>query len=263
MDKDGCKNEIKSVQEMMSLSFYIDLLKDNRVRRKYNQHSKISGKGSVILMFHHVAETCSEGVSASCYSSIVEFRDLLTKLGKTKQFVSLPDLCKDLQNGIVPKDKVVITFDDVPTDVYYNAIPIMRKLNVPYTLYISTSLMGTYGFLSKEKIFELSNDPLCTIGSHTVSHCKLKNKEINLNDELLASKQILEQLIHKPVEHFAYPYGTPFAISKKVINKVKRAGLYQSAVCTIPAYINDYSVENRYSLPRIHSQLFINEYLNK
>ena len=248
---------------MMSLSFYIDLLKDKSVRRKYNQHSIASGKGSAILMFHHVAENCPDGVSASCYSSIVDFRNLLTELSKFKHFVPLPKLCKDLQDGIVPKDKIVITFDDVPANVYYNAVPILRELNVPYTLYVSTSLMGTDGYLSKEQIVELSKDPLCIVGSHTVSHCKLKYKGVNLEEEFSASKNTLELLIKKPVEHFAYPYGTPFAISERVIQQMKSSGLYQSAVSTIPAYINEYSVENRFSLPRIHSQLFTNEYLNK
>ena len=167
---------------MMPLSFYLDLLKDKSVRRKYNQHSIASGKGSAILMFHHVAETCSDEVSASCYSSIVDFRNLLTELSKSKYFVSLPDLCKDLQDGIVPRDKIVITFDDVPANVYYNAVPILQELNIPYTLYISTSLMGMDGYLSKEQIVELSKDSLSTVGSHTVSHCKLKYKGVNLQE---------------------------------------------------------------------------------
>ncbi len=248
---------------MMPLSFYIDLLKDKCVRRKYCRHGAISGKGSAILMFHHVAETCPNGVSVSCYSSIVDFRNLLIRLSESKSFISLSELCKELDNAIVPKDKIVITFDDVPDNVYYNAVPILQELKVPYMLYISTGLMGTEGYLSKEQIVELSKDPLCTIGSHTVSHCKLKLKEVNLKEEFSTSKKILEQLVEKPVEHFAYPYGTPFAISNSVIEQIRLSGLYRSAVSSIPTFINEYSIENRFSLPRIHSQLFINEYLNK
>ncbi|MCF2658970.1 polysaccharide deacetylase family protein [Parabacteroides distasonis] len=246
---------------MMPPGFYINLLKDKYVRWRFNRHSAESGQGSVILMFHHVAEKCPEGVSESCYSSITDFLNLLNKLSKSKQFISLSELCKYLQIGVVPKDKVVITFDDVPVDVYHNAVPVLKELRVPYTLFISTRLIGTKGFLSSKQIVELANDPLCTIGSHTISHCMLKKKGLNIQKELQGSKEVLEQLIHKPVEHFAYPYGTPFAISKKVIKQVKESGLYRSAVCTIPAYINDHSLEHRFSLPRIHSQLFCNEYL--
>lgn len=247
----------------MPLRFYIDLLNDKRIRRRYARHSIASGRGSVILMYHHVAEICPEGVSTSCYSSISDFKNLLVELGKSKLFVSLSDLCHELRMGIVPQDKVVITFDDVPDNVYVNAIPILREFSIPYTLYIATGLIGKRGFLSKEQIVELSRDPLCTIGSHTVSHCMLKRKDVNWEYEFSESKKILERLIGKPVEHFAYPYGTPFAISKKVIDNLKTSGLYTSATCTIPAYLNDYSSRNMFSLPRIHSQLFKDEYLKK
>lgn len=161
----------------MSLRFYFNLFKDKYVRWRFNRHSAESGQGSVILMFHHVSEICPKGVSESCYSSITDFSNLLNKLSKSKQFISLSELCKYLQSGVVPKDKVVITFDDVPADVYYNAVPILKELCVPYTLFISTSLIGSKGFLSSKQIIELANDPLCTIGSHTISHCKLKNTD--------------------------------------------------------------------------------------
>ena len=248
---------------MMSLSFYIDLLTDRRIRRRYARHSRASGRGSVILMYHHVAEVCPEGVSASCYSSIDDFKMLLAELGKSKQFVSLSDLCDELLKGSIPQDKIVITFDDVPEDVYVNAVPILRELNIPYTLYIATGLIGKIGFLSKEQVVELSRDPLCTIGSHTISHCMLKRKDVNQEYEFSESKKILEQLTGKPVEHFAYPYGTPFAISKKAIKQMESSDLYSSATCTIPAYINEYSLKNMFSLPRIHSQLFVSEYLKQ
>lgn len=246
---------------MMHISFYFDLLKDTLVRKKYGRHSRTSSMDSAILMFHHVAETCSKGVSSSCYSSIEDFRNLLATLEKTKRFVSLSNLCSDLNNGIVPKDKIVITFDDVLENVYFNAIPILREFNAPYTLYITTSFIGREGYLSKAQLLELSKDPLCTVGSHTVSHGFLKNKDVNLEKELFDSKKELEQIINKPVEHFAYPFGTPFAITKKVIKKVASSGVYQSAVCTIPAYINKYSIGNMFSLPRIHSKLFIDKFL--
>ena len=248
---------------MMPISFYIDLLKDRIIRRRYACHSSTSGQGSAILMFHHVAETPPEGVSVSCYSSISDFRSLLTKLGDLKQFISLSDLCKELQKNFVPKDKIVITFDDVPSNVYYNAVPILREFGIPYVLYISTKLMEMDGFLSKKQLFELSKDPLCTIGSHTVSHCMLKRRGVTVLQELSDSQKVLEEIINKPVEHFAYPYGTPFAISERIVHLVERSGIYRSAVCTIPAYINEYSKGHIFSLPRIHSQLFTNEYLNK
>lgn len=248
---------------MRSVGYYIDLLKDRLIRSIYRYHSLFSGRGSAILMFHHIADCCPSGVSPSCYCSTQDFRELLNQLCRTKQLVSISELCEELHTGVVPRDKIVITFDDVPADVYYNAIPILRRLSVPYTLYISTSLIGMDGYLSEEQIVELSNDPLCTIGSHTVSHCMLKVKDADVYYEFSASQKILENMVGKSVGYFAYPYGTPFAISRRVIKLLENSKLYRSAVCTIPAFINRFSIGNMYSLPRIHSKLFINEYLNK
>lgn len=246
---------------MISLRFYTDLLKDRAVRCKYDWSSKNSGQGSAILMFHHIAETCPERVSESCFSSIRDFENLIDKLRRTKTFITIDQLCSELDAGTVPKDKIVITFDDVPADVYHNAIPILRQYGTPYTLYVATGLIGQSGYLSKEQIEELSKDPLCTIGSHTATHCKLKQTP-NIVEELSASKTELERITGKAIRHFAYPYGTPFAISEKVIRQTEDSGLYRSAVCTIPAYINKYALKHRYSLPRIHSQLFIRKYFN-
>lgn len=62
--------------------------------------------------------------------------------------------------------------------------------------------------LTPEQIQILASDSLCTIASHTVSHPLLTNlTEEQQAGELTESKYKLEQLIHKPVNHFAYPFG--------------------------------------------------------
>lgn len=62
--------------------------------------------------------------------------------------------------------------------------------------------------LNNEQIKQLASDNLCTIASHTVTHPLLSglNAEQQLG-ELTESKKKLEQLIHKEVHHFAYPFG--------------------------------------------------------
>ena len=62
--------------------------------------------------------------------------------------------------------------------------------------------------LSWEQITVLSEDPLCTIGAHTVSHASLpalSNEKIR--KELAEGKKKIEEKIKKPVKHFAYPFG--------------------------------------------------------
>lgn len=81
--------------------------------------------------------------------------------------------------------------------------------------------------LSWEQIKNLSNDPLCTIGSHAISHSALdKVNENQLDIELLNSKKLLEKYIQKSVYHFAYPYGRN---NDEMIYKLKQLG-YKTAV---------------------------------
>lgn len=62
--------------------------------------------------------------------------------------------------------------------------------------------------LSWDEIKKLSNEPLVSIGAHTMNHLSLATlSETDLNAEMEQSKLELENKIGKPVEHFAYPYG--------------------------------------------------------
>lgn len=84
--------------------------------------------------------------------------------------------------------------------------------------------------LSWAQIEEMAKDPLCTIGSHTMSHCRLTiTDEDALRYELGESKKILEHHIGKPVEHLSYPYGWKTDVSAEAIAYAKKSG-YKSAL---------------------------------
>lgn len=83
--------------------------------------------------------------------------------------------------------------------------------------------------LTWEQILEMANDPLCTIGSHTMSHCRLAIKDLDiLMYELKNSKDILSDKIGKNVEHLSYPYGWITDVSAEAAEMAKRVG-YKSA----------------------------------
>jgi peptidoglycan/xylan/chitin deacetylase (PgdA/CDA1 family) len=72
----------------------------------------------------------------------------------------------------------------------------------------SYSILADRLALSWDQIAKLAADPLCTIGSHAVTHAPLTNLLIKkVIEELHDSKTRIEDRILKPVEHFAYPYG--------------------------------------------------------
>ena len=80
-----------------------------------------------------------------------------------------------------------------------------------------------------KQIQEMANDPLCMIGSHTMSHCRLAMKEADiLLYELKNSKDILSEKIGKTVEHLSYPYGWITDVSDEAVEMAKRVG-YRTA----------------------------------
>lgn len=80
-----------------------------------------------------------------------------------------------------------------------------------------------------EQIRELANNPLCTIGSHTMSHCRLATNDMDdLTYELQMSRQILSEKIGESVEHLSYPYGWITDVSSEAVEVAKRVG-YKTA----------------------------------
>ena len=62
--------------------------------------------------------------------------------------------------------------------------------------------------LSQEQLRALARHPLATIGGHTTAHRDLTAlNERQAYREISDNKLFLENLLHIPIEHFAYPYG--------------------------------------------------------
>lgn len=113
---------------------------------------------------------------------------------------------------------VCITFDDGYRDNYTLAYPLLKRLEVPFTVYVSTGFIdnrlpmwwypGENLGISTDELRALDADPLCTIGAHTVSHPRLDtlSKEQQFA-EIKESKNVLEQLLSHPIYHFSFPHG--------------------------------------------------------
>lgn len=204
-----------------------------------------SSSMSYVLMYHEVR---NDTPTDSCHHTIEEFKNTIEKLEKQgiifvpiDQLLPVENKCK--------MERCVITFDDVPESFYKNSYPILKKKNIPFTIFVSQRFIGEKGFLSKAQLMELSNNPLCTIGAHTLSHCMLRNVR-NSKEEMLQSKIQLEKLLGKEINYLAYPFGKHSSISLKVRRQAKECG-YKAAFGTIDAPITCFTSLFRYYLPRM------------
>ena len=159
-----------------------------------------------------------------------------------------------LENWEREEDFYALTIDDVPENFYYNAYPLLKEASIPFTLFVNVSLLNKDGFITKEQLVEMSKCELCTIGSHGVSHGEfaLFSWKQALRD-LKDSKCELEQIIGKPVEMFAFPYGSYYACG--YANKHLAGDVYKYAFGTVACPITKPSLLKIYYLPRINVEI--------
>lgn len=80
---------------------------------------------------------------------------------------------------------------------------VISSFDIDIQRYVRTEAM------SWNQIEELSKDSLCTIGGHTVSHPVLSSLDENeVYREIKEGVELLSNHISKPIEHFAYPFGS-------------------------------------------------------
>ncbi len=235
----------------------------------------------------------------------------------------------------LPSRPVIVSFDDGYDDNYLNAFPVLRSLEIPATIFVSTGYIGSgkpfwfdlvahilyhapngsltvkalgialsldtgvdsrriaasrlvgalkrvsnaqrldildwlereHGDAMKPGDFCLSH-PLdwsqvremsaagIEFGSHTVSHPILSRlDDSELRQELMESRQRLEQELGKPAPVLAYPVGGPEEFNEKVVQAAAAAG-YRLGVSYMPG-VNRIGDMDRFRLRRQHVERYI------
>lgn len=199
-------------------------------RKLHNLTHPVLGR---ILMLHRVVEHRSDKPEQRELEVTPQFLEqkILEYKSKGYTFVSIDDIThlSPLTSRLSPF--VCLTFDDGYRDTYDLAYPLLKKLNIPFVVYVTTGFVddtASMWWYSKteamnwEQIKALDNDPLCTIGAHTVSHPRLSTltKE-EMRKEIVDSKHRLEEMLGHSVDHFSYPQGD---YNKTTIELVNEAG---------------------------------------
>lgn len=122
--------------------------------------------------------------------------------------ITLDDLHKYVTGkGNLPKQPVLITFDDGYVDNYEEAFPILQKYGQQATLFMIGDAIGTTGFVSWSQLKEMEQGGF-HIESHTYSHKDLRTlSDEAVERELVQSKDILERGLQKQIQYIAYPQG--------------------------------------------------------
>ena len=150
------------------------------------------------------------------------------------------------QADTLPEKSFAITFDDGYADNLLRALPLLKKYNCKATLYLVVDRfhrdwsmqrkqhhddgeLKREAKLSDEQVQEMLDSGCVELGSHSMTHANFLAIESQaVCQELVESKNALEERFGISISSFAYPFG--FYIPQQV-ELVKQAG-YSSAVTT-------------------------------
>ena len=96
---------------------------------------------AMVLIYHRVNNVASDPQKL-CVSPD-NFAKHMEHVSREFQPMSLHDMVDDLKRGVIRDRAIVVTFDDGYEDNYTNARPILEKLNVPATIFVSSGYSGS------------------------------------------------------------------------------------------------------------------------
>lgn len=159
--------------------------------------------------------------------------------------ISMDQLVNHLRTGAsLPEKPILLTFDDNYLGQYSYAFPLLKQYGYPAVWSVHTHFVGSTAGKPKatwDQLREMQSSGLITVASHTVNHQNLSTlDDEKVQQELQASKQILEKELGVPIRYFTYPEGS---YSDRVKNKVAEAG-YEAAL-TMSLDANEERVANK------------------
>jgi peptidoglycan/xylan/chitin deacetylase (PgdA/CDA1 family) len=162
---------------------------------------------------------------------------LETMLAAGFRFMTVAELAAAAAGRTPPPGLAAVSFDDGMRNNLTVALPILRELGIPATVYVVSGWLGGHSpyvkgaqgaLLTAHDLLVLA-DAGWEIGAHTVTHADLATLDYaSCLREIEASCAALERLVGTKVTTLAYPYGR---YSEPAIAAVRDAGL-SAAVTT-------------------------------
>lgn len=160
---------------------------------------------------------------------------------------ALADLVKNKKK--IPPKTIAITFDDGFKDNYIYAFPVLKKYNLPATIFVITNEVGRSlgDRLTWDEIYEMRDSGVISFGSHCLGAKPLIEIDSDewLKREIVDSRKVLEEKLGRPVNTFSYPQGK---FNARVRQAVIDAG-YDLAVTTAPG--KRFPDDDRFALKRV------------
>ncbi len=184
--------------------------------------------GATILVYHGIVDDAAEGYFPEDSVRVQNFERQMRFLREQSfNVVPLGKILSYLENKeTIPAKTVAITFDDGYRDTYTNAFPIMKRYNIPATIFLAASFIGQQRPfpwlvpihqvspdarypLNWEQVRELRAEGI-DMGSHTFTHCFLPGmNKGRIFHEIKKSQDCIKKNLDEDTNLFALPYSFP------------------------------------------------------
>lgn len=227
-----------------------------------------------ILLYHNIIQNV-DGENLLVSISPDNFWAHITAL-KNAGFegITFDDYYDFINNGKnLPKNPIIITFDDGYLSNYEYAFPTLKELNMKATIFIITSTVGmtkdvSYPHFTWNQAKEMEESGIIDIESHSHSHMEMPSLDKNtMVRELRLSKYLIETNLDKECNFFAYPYGMYNEQSLKLASEAgykmqsKLGNTGYNTKDTPPTMLKRITVQGNQSAQELIS--FINNQLNE
>lgn len=170
---------------------------------------------AVILQYHHVSTDTPPITSISPDDFMLHINYLLEN---NFNILPLEQILNNLQNGEELADfTAAITFDDAYLSVYTEAFPLLKELNWPFSIFVTTGLIGSNErlYATWDQIREMA-EAGATIANHTVNHPYFLERNVTdsisewldpIKNEITQAEDKILQETGQSHRLLAYPYG--------------------------------------------------------
>jgi peptidoglycan/xylan/chitin deacetylase (PgdA/CDA1 family) len=194
----------------------------------------------IVPVFHRIADDRANDWT----TSTSRFRKAICWLKENFELISLAEAQRRIASGKNERLSVSLTFDDGYAVNCEDALPLLIEEGVPCTYFVSSGpvlerqsfehdrVMGNH--FAANTVSELRDLAAAgiEIGAHTRTHADLGriNDADRLFDELVASRNELQDALGLPIRYFAFPFGMHVNLNATAFRLAREAGY--AGVCS-------------------------------
>lgn len=183
-----------------------------------------------ILLYHRFGPTVADSMTITDSNFEDHLRYLKDNGYKVIPLRQLVEYVRGKGPEPAPKS-VVIVVDDGHKSVYSDMLPLVKKYNIPVTLFIYPSAISNAKYaMTWDQLRSLQSTGLFEVDSHTYYHPNFRQEKKKLSPaaykklvdyQLKRSKEKLEKQMGRPVEYLAWPFGI---IDDELFEEARKAG---------------------------------------